>query len=159
MFFCPVEGRVVLKSGELWQTRSAAARLPFIKVGCWRIWTILPARESQVMHHHGPEVTQPRAYQRKDQIWGRKASSCNEDAQASYTSQHLPFLFSREEQTWLFLCPEGPTIKKFNPDRNFQSRSKSGNGLRVKTQRVKTSENFSEESNLPRRFRRYPEIL
>ena len=35
----------------------------------------------------------------------------------------------------------------------------SGNGLRVKTQRVKTSENFSEESNLPRRFRRYAEIL
>ena len=35
----------------------------------------------------------------------------------------------------------------------------SGNDLRVKTQRVKTSENFSEESNLPRRFRRYPEIL
>ena len=33
------------------------------------------------------------------------------------------------------------------------------NGLRVKTLRVKTSENFSEESNLPRRFRRYPEIL
>ena len=33
------------------------------------------------------------------------------------------------------------------------------NGLRVKTQRVKTSENFSEESNLPRRFRRYPDIL
>ena len=32
-----------------------------------------------------------------------------------------------------------------------------GNGLRVKTQRVETSENFSEESNLPRRFRRYPE--
>ena len=27
----------------------------------------------------------------------------------------------------------------------------------VKTQRVNTSENFSEESNLPRRFRRYPE--
>ena len=37
--------------------------------------------------------------------------------------------------------------------------SYSGNGLRVKTQRVKTSETFSEESNLPRRFRRYPEIL
>ena len=35
----------------------------------------------------------------------------------------------------------------------------SGNGLRVKTRRVKTSENFSEESNLPRRFRRYPEML
>ena len=35
----------------------------------------------------------------------------------------------------------------------------SGNGFRVKTQRVKTSENFSEESNLPQRFRRYPEIL
>ena len=29
----------------------------------------------------------------------------------------------------------------------------------VKAQRVKTSENFSEESNVPRRFRRYPEIL
>ena len=29
----------------------------------------------------------------------------------------------------------------------------AGNGLRVKTQRVKTSEDFSEESNLPRRFR------
>ena len=35
----------------------------------------------------------------------------------------------------------------------------SGNGLRVKTQRVKTHENLSEESNLPRRLRRYPEIL
>ena len=35
----------------------------------------------------------------------------------------------------------------------------SENGIRVKTQRVKTSKNFSEESNLPRRFRRYPEIL
>ena len=35
----------------------------------------------------------------------------------------------------------------------------SENGLRVKTQRVKTSENFSEESNLPRRCRRYAEIL
>ena len=35
----------------------------------------------------------------------------------------------------------------------------AGNGLRVKTQRANTSENFSEESNLPRRFRRYPEIL
>ena len=31
--------------------------------------------------------------------------------------------------------------------------------LKAKTQRVKTSENLSEESNLPRRFRRYPEIL
>ena len=30
---------------------------------------------------------------------------------------------------------------------------------RVKTQRVKTSENFSEESNLPREISRYPEIL
>ena len=35
----------------------------------------------------------------------------------------------------------------------------TGNGLRVKTQRVKTSENFSEENNLPRRFWRYPERL
>ena len=35
----------------------------------------------------------------------------------------------------------------------------AGKGLGVKAQRVKTSENFSEESNLPRRFRRYPEIL
>ena len=35
----------------------------------------------------------------------------------------------------------------------------TGKGLRVKTQRAKTSENFSEESNLPRRFRRYPEML
>ena len=35
----------------------------------------------------------------------------------------------------------------------------SGNGLRVKTPRAKTSENFSEDCNLPRRFRRYPETL
>ena len=35
----------------------------------------------------------------------------------------------------------------------------AGNGSRVKSQRAKTSENLSEESNLPRRFRRYPEIL
>ena len=35
----------------------------------------------------------------------------------------------------------------------------SGKGLRVRTSRIKTSENSSEESNLPRRFRRYPEIL
>ena len=41
----------------------------------------------------------------------------------------------------------------------FGPKASSGNGLRVKTQRVKTSETFSEESNLPRRFRRYPEIL
>ena len=38
-------------------------------------------------------------------------------------------------------------------------RPKAGNGLWVKTQRAKTSENFSEESSLPRRFQRYPEIL
>ena len=35
----------------------------------------------------------------------------------------------------------------------------TGNNLTVKTQRVKTSENFSEESNFPWRFRRYPDIL
>ena len=41
--------------------------------------------------------------------------------------------FSRAQSPWRAPCSE--------------------NGLRVKTQRVKTSENFSEESNLPRRFR------
>ena len=51
-------------------------------------------------------------------------------------------------------CPMQIVINAANLDAK-----KSGNGLRVKTQRVKTSENFSEESNLPRRFRRYPEIL
>ena len=45
------------------------------------------------------------------------------------------------------------------PDFLDQSLVLSGNGLGVKTQRVKTSENFSEESNLARRFRRYPEIV
>ena len=44
-------------------------------------------------------------------------------------------------------------------EKEFRGQKSPGSGLRVKTQRVKTSENFSEESNLPRRFRRYPEIL
>ena len=35
----------------------------------------------------------------------------------------------------------------------------TGNGLRVRTERVKTSKNISEEKHLPRRFRRYPETL
>ena len=33
------------------------------------------------------------------------------------------------------------------------------NRLQGKTQRAKVSDNFSKESNLPRTFRRYPEIL
>ena len=57
------------------------------------------------------------------------------------------------------LSPQRPKILDLSTRLSQEPAEKTGNGLRVKTQRVKPFENFSEESNLLQRFRRHPDIL
>ena len=71
----------------------------------------------------------------------------------------MPFGIPKEERDGN--CPKGFSLlwllqearKALKSLTRLSLAAQSGNGLRVKTQRVKTSEKFSEESNLPRRFR------
>ena len=62
-----------------------------------------------------------------------------------------------EEDTWSLTTSKAQVILLLN-----HGAAREGlicTRLKGKKPEGKTSENFSEESNLPRRFRRYPEIL